>query len=146
VLRTLQRRIRQWRALAGPAKEVFFPQRHEPGRTALSDFTDASGLKVRIAGVTLDHCLYHFTFAFSGWEHAEVIEGGESFVTLAHGLQNALWQTDGVPAEHRTDSLSAAFKNLVPVRPAASKCAVFGPAGVLYRPCDILTHPACGLR
>jgi hypothetical protein len=112
VLRTLQRRIRQWRALAGPAKEVFFPQRHEPGRTALSDFTDASGLKVRIAGVTLDHCLYHFTFAFSGWEHAEVIEGGESFVALAHGLQNALWQTGGVPAEHRTDSLSAAFKNL----------------------------------
>jgi hypothetical protein len=112
VLRTLQRRIRQWRALAGPAKEIFFPQEHQPGLMGLSDFTDANELKVMIAGVALDHRLYHFTFAFSGWEHAEVIVGGESFTALAHGLQNALWQAGGVPAEHRTDSLSAAFKNL----------------------------------
>jgi hypothetical protein len=112
VLRTLQRRIRQWRALAGPAKEIFFPQQHEPGRMGLSDFTEAGELRVTIVGIPLAHRLYHFSFAFSGWEHAEVIEGGESFVALAHGLQNALWQAGGVPAEHRTDSLSAAFKNL----------------------------------
>jgi hypothetical protein len=112
VLRTLQRRIRRWRALSGPAKEVFFPQAHAPGRMGLSDFTEAGELKVTVAGIPLEHRLYHFTFAFSGWEHAEVIEGGESFVALAHGLQNALWQAGGVPAEHRTDSLSAAFKNL----------------------------------
>ena len=112
VLRTLQRRIRQWRALSGPPKEVFFPQAHAPGRTGLSDFTDAGELGVTVAGVPLAHRLYHFTFAFSGWEHAEVVEGGESFVALAHGLQNALWRAGGVPAEHRTDSLSAAFKNL----------------------------------
>lgn len=112
VLRTLQRRIRRWRALCGPAKEVFFPQAHAPGRMGLSDFTDAGELKVTVAGIPLEHRLYHFTFAFSGWEHVEVIEGGESFVALAHGLQNALWQAGGVPAEHRTDSLSAAFKNL----------------------------------
>ena len=31
-LRTLQRRIKTWRALEGPAKEVFFPQRHQPGQ------------------------------------------------------------------------------------------------------------------
>jgi hypothetical protein len=112
VLRTLQRRVRQWRALSGPPKEIFFPQRHEPGRMALSDFTHAGELAVTIAGMPFDHRLYHFTLAFSGWEHAEVVEGGESFVALAHGLQNALWQAGGVPAEHRTDSLSAAFKNL----------------------------------
>ena len=112
VLRTLQRRIRQWRALSGPPREVFFPQVHAPGRMGLSDFTDAGGLGVTVAGVPLAHRLYHFTFAFSGWGHAEVVEGGESFVALAHGLQNALWQAGGVPAEHRTDSLSAAFKNL----------------------------------
>jgi hypothetical protein len=112
VLRTLQRRIRQWRALSGPPKEVFFPQMHAPGRMGLSDFTDASELEVTIAGIRLEHRLYHFTFAFSGWGHAEVIEGGESFVALAHGLQNALWQAGGAPAEHRTDSLSAAFRNL----------------------------------
>ncbi|MGF6666236.1 hypothetical protein QF000_007969 [Paraburkholderia atlantica] len=28
------------------------------------------------------------------------------------GLQNALWQAGGCPREHRTDSLSAAFRNL----------------------------------
>ena len=33
-------------------------------------------------------------------------------VALAVGLQNALWALGGVPAEHRSDSLSAAFKNL----------------------------------
>src|SRR3954454_12240391 len=57
VLRTLQRRIRQWRALAGPPKEVFFPQAHAPGRMALSDFTDAGELNVTVAGVPLAHRL-----------------------------------------------------------------------------------------
>ena len=38
--------------------------------------------------------------------------GGESFVALAEGLQNALWALGGVPKEHRTDSLSAAYRNL----------------------------------
>jgi len=46
------------------------------------------------------------------FEHAHVVLGGESFVALAIGLQNALWSLGGVPLEHRSDSLSAAFKNL----------------------------------
>ena len=50
--------------------------------------------------------------AFSGWQHAEVVLGGESFVALAEGLQNALWALGGAPCEHRSDSLSAAFRNL----------------------------------
>jgi hypothetical protein len=78
----------------------------------LSDFTDASALGVTIAGVALDHRLYHFRLAFSGFEHAEIVLGGESFVALAAGLQNALWALGGTPKEHRTDSLSAAFRNL----------------------------------
>ncbi len=41
-----------------------------------------------------------------------MIEGGESFEALAAGLQNALWQAGGCPREHRSDSQSAAFKNL----------------------------------
>jgi hypothetical protein len=69
-------------------------------------------LGVRIAGAALDHRLYHFRLAFSGFEHAEVVLGGESFVALAEGLQNALWALGGVPKEHRSDSLSAAFRNL----------------------------------
>src|SRR3546814_5445449 len=43
---------------------------------------------------------------------AHVILGGESYVALAEGLQKALWALGGAPREHRSDSLSAAFRNL----------------------------------
>ena len=78
----------------------------------LSDFTDMTDLGVTIAGVRLDHRLYHFRLAYSGFEHGHVILGGESYVALAEGLQNALWALGGAPLEHRSDSLSAAFRNL----------------------------------
>jgi transposase InsO family protein len=112
VRRTLERRIADWQALNGPDKEVFFPQRHDPGARGLSDFTVADSLGVTIAGEALPHRLYHFRLASSGWEHAKVILGGESFTAVSEGLQDALWRLGGVPLEHRTDSLSAAFKNL----------------------------------
>ena len=110
--RTLERRIRTWKALHGPEREIVFRQTHPPGAQALSDFTDASELGVTIAGQRLDHRLYHLALAYSAWEHAEVVLGGESFTALAHGLQNALWALGGAPSGHRTDSLSAAFRNL----------------------------------
>lgn len=77
----------------------------------MSDFFDARDLGIKAAGAPLLHRVYHFTLVHSGWEHAEVVLGGESFTALASGLQNALWQLGGVPLEHRTDSLSAAFSN-----------------------------------
>src|ERR1700756_1745898 len=40
IRRTLERRMRSWRALAGPEQDVIFRQAHEPGRCGLSDFTD----------------------------------------------------------------------------------------------------------
>ncbi len=110
--RTLERRIRSWRAVHGADQEVVFRQVHEPGRMGLSDFTDMADLGVTVAGVRLDHRLYHFRLAYSGFEHAHVILGGESYVALAEGLQNALWALGGAPLEHRSDSLSAAFRNL----------------------------------
>ncbi len=112
IRRTLERRIRSWRALHGEEQDVIFRQTHEPGRTGLSDFTDMADLGITIVGVGLDHRLYHFRLAYSGFEHAHVILGGESFVALAEGLQNALWLLGGAPRQHRTDSLSAAFRNL----------------------------------
>ena len=112
IRRTLERRMRAWRAVAGPEQDVIFRQEHEPGRLGLSDFTDTNALGITIAGVPLHHRLYHFRLAFSGFEHAHVVLGGESFVALAEGLQNALWALGGVPHEHRSDSLSAAFRNL----------------------------------
>ena len=58
VRRTLERRIRAWRALHGPEREVIFRQVHEPGRMGLSDFTEMGDLNIHIAGVRLDHRLY----------------------------------------------------------------------------------------
>lgn len=112
IRRTLERRIGAWRAVHGPDREVIFRQEHPPGRLGLSDFTDMSDLGVTIAGAMLEHRLYHFRLAFSGFEYAHVVLGGESFVALAEGLQNALWSLGGAPELHRSDSLSAAFRNL----------------------------------
>ncbi len=112
VRRTLERRIREWRAVHGADREVIFRQTHEPGVQGLSDFTDMNDLGITVAGIALDHRLYHFRLVYSGFEHAHVVLGGESFVALAEGLQDALWTLGGTPREHRTDSLSAAFKNL----------------------------------
>jgi len=110
--RTLERRVRRWRAQHGPGQTVMFPQSHPPGRLGLSDFTDASQLDVTLGGEAFVHLLYHFTLAASQWEHVEVVVGGESYVALAECLQNALWALGGVPEIHRTDSLSAAYRNL----------------------------------
>jgi hypothetical protein len=112
IRRTLERRMRGWRALSGPEQEVIFRQEHEPGRMGLSDFTDMGDLAISIAGSPLDHRLYHFRLVFSGFEHAAVVLGGESFTALATGLQDGLWALGGAPKEHRSDSLSAAFRNL----------------------------------
>ena len=110
--RTLERRVARWKAVHGPDRDVIFPQRQQPGRMGLSDFTDASTLGVTIAGALLEHRLYHFALAYSGFEHAEIVLGGESYPALASGLENALRLLGGAPQEHRSDSLSAAFRNL----------------------------------
>lgn len=112
ILRTLQRRVRAWRAEHGNEKEIYFAQANPPGRLALSDFTVCDSLGITVAGEAFPHRLYQFALAYSGWRHAEVVRGGESFAALAQGMQNALWALGGVPEEHRTDSLSAAFNNL----------------------------------
>ena len=69
IRRTLERRIRAWRAVNGPEQDVIFRQTHEPGRSGLSDFTDMGDLGVTVAGVALEHRLYHFRLAYSGFEH-----------------------------------------------------------------------------
>jgi transposase InsO family protein len=112
ILRTLQRRVKKWKALFGPEKEVIFMQEHLPGKLGLSDFTTLKNIKITIGGKELKHILYHFRLAYSGWSFMKVIFGGESYAALTEGLQEALWRLGGSPHEHRTDSLSAAFKNL----------------------------------
>lgn len=112
LLRTLQRRVKDWRARCGPDKEVMFPQRHGAGLRGLSDFTVLKAVRIEVAGEPLEHRLFHFRLAYSGWCHVRVVLGGESFTALAEGVTTALERLGGVPVEHRTDSLSAAFKNL----------------------------------
>ena len=111
VLRTLQRRVRTWKALHGPSPEVMFELRHEPGGQGFSDFTELKGITITIAGKPLQHLIYHYRLGYSGWRYAQLIQGGESFVALSEGLQNALAACGGVPKQHRTDSLSAAYRN-----------------------------------
>ena len=69
-LRTLQRRIRDWRALSGPEREVYFEQKHPPGREAQMDFTHCDSLKVTIGGEQFDHMLFEFILSHSGWRYA----------------------------------------------------------------------------
>lgn len=114
LLRTLQRRVLNWRHTDGPAQEVIFNQQHIPGLMGLSDFTELKDINVTINGQLFKHLLYHFRLAYSKWSYMEVIQGGESFAALSQGLQYALWSLGGAPLEHRTDSLSAAFKNISP--------------------------------
>ena len=109
-VRTLQRRIKQWRARHGELKEVMFPQRHEPGHQAQSDFTFMNVLGVTIQGQPFPHLLYHFVLTYSNWETTTLCSS-ESFESLSLGLQNALWELGAVPEEHRTDRLSAAVNN-----------------------------------
>ena len=110
-LRTLQRRIKQWRAVAGPAKDVMFSQTHHPGDLCASDFTHMASLDVTIAGQRFDHLVYHFVLTFSNWEAVTVCHS-ESFESLSEGLQRALWKLGGAPRRHRSDRLSAAVNNL----------------------------------
>jgi hypothetical protein len=109
-LRTLQRRIRRWRGLHGPAKEVFFAQEHEPGRLAASDFTSMNEVGVTIAGQRFDHLVYHFVLTYSNWEWARICFS-ESFESLSEGLQDALLELGAAPERHRTDRMSLAVSN-----------------------------------
>lgn len=110
-LRTLQRRIRRWRASRGPEKEVMFPQEHRPGEAGQSDFTTMKEVGVVIGGEAFDHLLYHFVLPYSNWEAGRICFT-ESFESLVSGLQGALEELGRVPAKHRTDNLSAATHEL----------------------------------
>jgi hypothetical protein len=109
-LRTLQRKVKNWRATEGPAKEVFFAQQHPPGRTGASDFTHMEELGVTIQGQSFPHLIYHFVLTYSNWE-AGTVCFSESFESLCEGLQNAVWDLGKVPHRHRTDRLSTAVNN-----------------------------------
>lgn len=102
-LRTLQRRVKHWRATQGPSKEVIFRQSVPAGYQGISDFTHPR-TTITIAGKPFDHLLYQFCLTYSHWRCVHIVRGGESYSALADGLQTALHKIGGAPAEHRMDS------------------------------------------
>ena len=110
-LRTLQRRVRDWRVQYGPDREVYFEQVAVPGREAAFDFTDASDLGVTLRGVPFPHLLFEWVLSYSKWTYVGLVLS-ETFEALVAGLQGALWMLGAVPALLRHDNLSAATHEL----------------------------------
>lgn len=106
-LRTFQRRIKAWKALHGPSKEIFFSQHYYPGQWACSDFTSMNKLNITIAQQPFEHLFYHFVLCYSNWQAGRICFS-ESFESLSLGIQDALWKLGGVPSVHRTDNLTSA--------------------------------------
>jgi transposase len=110
-VRTMQRRVRDWRAMRGPAKEVYFPQEHPPGHEAALDFTNCNELGVTICGVPYKHLLFELVMVHSRWTFA-CIALSETFEALLDSLQRALWALGGVPKQLVMDNMSAATHDL----------------------------------
>jgi len=106
-LRTLQRRIRLWRAAHGPDQEVSLAQKHRPGEAAQTDFTHTGELAVTIVGELFVHMLCVLVLPYSNWQWATVCMS-ESMVALRKGVQRALFQLGRVPEWHQTDNSTAA--------------------------------------
>jgi hypothetical protein len=109
-LRTLQRMVREWKAL-NKDKEVMFPQVVKPGVQSQSDWTCMNSLGITIRGEKFDHLLYSFTLAYSNWEAGDICFS-ENYESLSKGFQDALFEIQAIPEEHRTDNLSAATRKI----------------------------------
>ena len=110
-LRTLQRRVKGWRATEGPQREVMFAQEHRPGELGAYDFTCMNDLMVTIRGVHFKHDMFHFVLTYSNWEWARTCRG-ETFENVSAGLQGAVWELKGVPRRVRSDNLTAAVQTI----------------------------------
>jgi hypothetical protein len=108
-LRTFQRRVKLWRELNGPPKEVYFPQIREPGQSIQFDWTRVKekDFSITIAGQPFEHLLTHAVLPFSNWEWAIPCRS-ESSLSLKRGVQEALWELGGTTPVLQTDQSSAA--------------------------------------
>jgi len=107
-VRTLRRRIHDWRVLEGPErKEVMFAQTIFPARQSQSDYTHCTELEILIDNQPFPHLLYHFMLPYSRWEFVWICHA-ESFETLTTGYSLAIKELGAVTPEHRTDNLAAA--------------------------------------
>ena len=110
-LRTLQRHIKQWKAIEGPDKEVFFSQNHYPGIIMQTDFTYMNSLRVTIQGQEFKHMFCHCVLTYSNWEWG-CICFSESYEAIKLGVQSSLLKLGRVPERHRTDGSTAATHSI----------------------------------
>ena len=106
-LRTLQRRVRSWRAARGPEQEIMLAQLHRAGEAAQTDFTSTTELGVTIAGQPFAHLLCVLVLPYSNWQWVTVCLS-ESMAALRKGVQRSLFQLGRVPQYHQTDNSTAA--------------------------------------
>jgi hypothetical protein len=106
-LRTLQRRVRRWRAARGPEQLITLAQLHRAGEAAQTDFTSTMELAVTIAGQVFAHLLCVLVLPYSNWQWATVCLS-ESMAALRKGVQRSLFQLGRVPRYHQTDNSTAA--------------------------------------
>jgi hypothetical protein len=117
-VRTLQRRVRDWRAQHGSDVEAYFEQTAVPGREGALDFTDASGLGVTIQGNPFPHLLFEWVLSFSGWTYV-ALAASETFEALVAGLQGAVWTLGAAPAGVSSPSASGVSSIITVYAPRA---------------------------
>jgi len=111
-LRTLQRRVSNWRAL-NEEQLLTLDQVHQPGEVLQTDGTWMNDLGITILGEPFAHLLIHSVLPYSNWEWGRVVQS-ESLLAIRLGLQSALEKLGYVPKIHQTDNTTAATHNLGP--------------------------------
>ena len=111
-LRTLQRRVADWRALHQNRLAVL-EQVHRPGEVLQSDGVWLTELGVTIAGEPFKHLLLHCVLPYSNWEWGAIAQS-ESLLAFQRGLEATLFELGAVPQYHQTDNSSAVTHHLGP--------------------------------
>lgn len=109
-LRTLQRRVSQWRAVH-QKQTASLDQLRQPGEMMQLDGTWMNELEVTIAGQPFRHMLIHCVLPYSNWEWGRVVQS-ESLNAVRLGLQSALLKLGYRPRLIQTDNSSAATRRL----------------------------------
>ena len=104
-LRTLQRRVSDWRAL-NQEKVAVLEQIHQPGEVLQSDGTWLSELEITIRGEPFKHLLIHCVLPYSNWEWGAIAQS-ESLLAYQRALQKTMFKLGAVPGYHQTDNASA---------------------------------------
>ncbi len=132
-LRTLQRRIAQWRALH-QEQDAVLEQVHRPGEVMQTDGVWLTELGVTLQGEPLAHLLIHSVLPYSNWEWGRVAQS-ESLNAIRLGVQSTLQKLGAVPEYHQTDNSSAAT-----FRPGADTEATTGTRAYTEGYLQLLSH------